>query len=203
MSAIPALPSRESVVPAVSTRGYSTAWWGMAMLILTESMVFLGLVGAYFFLRAASKTWPPPGVEVPELRNGIIFSVVLWGSSIPVVWAEAGIKKGNEFALRAGLLISFLMGAAFMLYAGDDFKRLHFGWRDHAYGSIFYTTVGLHTIHVGIGLAMNLVVQAKAWAGKITRERHQTVQIFALYWHFVDAVWVLVFGSFFISPHIR
>jgi heme/copper-type cytochrome/quinol oxidase subunit 3 len=175
----------------------------MAMLILTESMIFIGLAGAYFFLRAASKTWPPPGVELPDLRNGVIFSIVLWSSSIPVIWAESGIKKGNQRRLLAGLIISFVMGAAFMLYAFDDFEKLHFGWRDHAYGSIFYTTVGLHTIHLGIGLAMSLVVQAKVWMGKITRERHQTVEIFSLYWHFVDGVWVLVFGTFFLSPHIR
>ena len=56
MTTVPAVPLRETVAPATSTRTYSTAWWGMAMLILTEAMVFLGLVGAYFFLQAASKT---------------------------------------------------------------------------------------------------------------------------------------------------
>ena len=105
--------------------------------------------------------------------------------------------------IRAGLMVSFLMGAVFMLYTADHFRKLHYGWRDHAYGSIFYTTVGLHAIHVSIGLAMNLVVQAKAWAGKITARRHQTVEIFALYWHFVDAVWLFVFPVFVLSPHIR
>ena len=59
------------------------------MLILTESMIFLGLLGAYFFLRAASKTWPPPGVELPDLRNGIIFPSAL-RTAPSASWAGTG-----------------------------------------------------------------------------------------------------------------
>jgi heme/copper-type cytochrome/quinol oxidase subunit 3 len=201
--AVPVTVSVESVRPSTTKRTYSTAWWGMVMLIATEGMIFLGLLGSYFFLRAAAKQWPPPGIELPEFKDGLIFSVVLWGSSFPLIWAERKIKEGDRVALRAALLTSFVMGLAFLAYTLVDFDRLHYGWRDNSYGSIFYTIVGLHAIHVGIGLAMNLVVQIKAWAGKITAERHQTLQIFSLYWHFVDAVWLLVFPSLFLSPHIR
>ena len=184
-------------------KGYSTAWWGMIGLITTEAMVFAILIASYFFLRAASKQWPPPGIEPPDLKLALPFSFVLWGSSIPVVWAEHGIKNGNVRRLQIGLWLSFLMGAAFIGSTIKDFNDLHFGWRDSAYGSIFYVTVGLHALHVVIGLLMNLVVQAKAVQRKFSAQRHQTVKVFGLYWHFVDMVWLAVFPSLFLAAHIR
>jgi heme/copper-type cytochrome/quinol oxidase subunit 3 len=184
-------------------RGYSTAWWGMASLIATESMIFLILLGSYFFLRAASKTWPLGGIAPPELRYSVPFSFVLWGSSIPIFYADAAIKKGDQAGLRIGLLLSALMGVAFLLYTARDFNDLTFGWRTNAYGSIYYTIVGLHALHVILGLGFNVIVQIKAWQRKFTAERHTTVEVFSLYWHFVDAVWIFVFSSLFLSEALR
>jgi heme/copper-type cytochrome/quinol oxidase subunit 3 len=105
--------------------------------------------------------------------------------------------------LRAGLLLSAVMGLSFLLYTAKDFNDLHFGWRTNAYGSIYYTIVGLHALHVIIGLGMSVIVQIKAWQGKFTAERHTSVEVFSLYWHFVDAVWIFVFASLFLSEAIR
>ena len=183
-------------------RGYSTAWWGMAVLIMTEAMVFAILLASYFFLRASAKEWPLDGIEPPELGLVVPFSFILWGSSIPVFWAEAAIRNGRLGPFKAGMAISFVMGLSFLLYTLYDFEELTFGWRDNAYGSIFYTIVGLHALHVFIGLAMNAACQAKAWLGRYDRGRHASAEVFSLYWHFVDLVWLAVFPSLFLSLHI-
>jgi heme/copper-type cytochrome/quinol oxidase subunit 3 len=197
-----AVPVPEATAPARG-EGRPTPWWGMVCLIMTESTLFAGLIAAYFFLRASSKVWPPPGIEEPELTLAIIFSFVLWGSSIPMLIAERGIKRGKQGRLRFGLMAAWIMGAAFLVYAVYDFSVLKFDWGENAYTSIFYTTVGLHTFHVFVGLAMSAVVQIKAWLGKFSEERHVTVQVYAMYWHFVDAVWLFVFPAFILSPHIK
>jgi cytochrome c oxidase subunit 3 len=171
----------------------------MVSLITTESMVFVCLLGSYFFLRASAPHWPIGGIAPPELRLSVPFSMILWGSSIPIFYADAAIKHGSQRGLRAGLLVSALMGVAFLLYTAKDFDDLHFGWRTNAYGSIYYTIVGLHALHVIIGLGMSVIVQVKAWQGKFTAERHTSVEVFSLYWHFVDAVWLFVFASLFLS----
>jgi heme/copper-type cytochrome/quinol oxidase subunit 3 len=175
----------------------------MAMLIVTEAMVFVVLLAGYFFLRAASTEWPLAHIEAPELELALPMSFVLWGSSIPIFWAEASIRNGKQRPFKIGLILSFVMGLTFLLYTLYDFHELHFGWRDNAYGSIFYTIVGLHALHVFIGLGMNVVVQLKAWMGRYDKGRHASAEVFFLYWHFVDVVWLAVFPSLFISPHLH
>jgi heme/copper-type cytochrome/quinol oxidase subunit 3 len=191
------------VLRPVRRRGYPTAWWGMVMVIATEGMIFVCLIAAYLFLRASSPQWPPVGIELPNLSLSIPFSFVLWGSSIPIFWVESAIRKGRMDHVRLGLLISFIMGASFVGYTVNDFLALHFGWRDNAYASAFYTIVGLHGLHVIVGLAMNAIVQIKAWQNKFNPQRHVTLDVFSLYWHFVDAVWLLVFPTLFLSVHIQ
>src|SRR5439155_6475107 len=172
-------------------------------LIATESTIFAILIASYLFLRASSPSWPQGGIAPPDLRLTLPFSFVLWGSSIPLVVAERAVTRGRVNVVRAGLLLSGLMGLAFLGATLADFHALDFGWRDNAYTSAFYTLVGLHATHVGIGIAMNAVVQLKAWLGKLTPERHLTLTVFAMYWHFVDAVWLAVFPVAYLSAHVR
>ncbi|HET9728160.1 MAG TPA: cytochrome c oxidase subunit 3 [Acidimicrobiia bacterium] len=184
-------------------RSKSLAWWGMIITITTESMIFAGLLSSYGFLRASAQQWPPPGVPLPEIPKTAVFSALLIGSSLPVWWAERGIKQGNQQRLRVGLAVAWLMAAAFVGNSIKDFLDLTFGWGDHAYGSIFYATVGLHLAHVIVALILGLGVQAKAWAGRYDERRHLSVEVFSLYWHFVDVVWVFVFATLFLSEHVR
>lgn len=190
-------------VEAASRPGRSTTWWGMAMVIGTEAMVFAVLLAAWLFLRASSPSWPPPGTELPDLRLTVPFSFVLWGSSIPVVLAERALRRHRTRAFAVGMGIAWVMAAVFLGYTVKDFVDLHYGWRDSAYASGFYVIVGLHAIHVVVGLAMGAVVQAKAWLGRYDLGGHASAEAVALYWHFVDAVWLAVMPTVFLATHLR
>lgn len=199
----PATPT----TPATATtparvKGRPIGWWGMTTLIMTESMIFAGLLSSYFFLRAKSDEWPLGGIEPPELARISLFTVILLGSSLPIFWAEAGIRRGDQRQLRLGLLLSSLLGVVFLFNLGFEYEELTFGIGDSAYGSLFYAITGLHGLHVLVGLAISVVVQIKAWQGKVTADRHLTAQIFGMYWHFVDAVWIAVFSSLYLSAHL-
>lgn len=184
-------------------RSRSVAWWGMVTVIATESMLFAGLLSSYGFLRASSNHWPPPGIPKPELMPIGLYSGLLIASSIPTIWGERGIKRGRQWQLRAGLLVAWLMAAAFVVQSLVDFQKLDFGWADNAYGSVYYTTVGLHLVHVIVALILSIGVQTKAWMNRFDKDHHASVEIVGLYWHFVDGVWVVVFASLFLSPHLR
>ncbi len=189
----------EAVPP---TRGYPTAWWGMVVLITTEAMVFLALLSAYFFVRAGAPAWPPPGIAPPELHRSVMFTVVLLGSSIPIFWMEHALRGGHMRQVAIALAVAFVMGAAFLANTAYDFLNMEFGLRDNAYASLFWVIIGLHAIHVAVGLLMSATVQAKVWTGRVTPEHHVTPEVFALYWHFVDGVWIFVFSALVLSPHL-
>jgi cytochrome c oxidase subunit III len=184
-------------------RSKPLAWWGMIVTIATESMIFVGLLASYGFLRASAQHWPPPGIPLPEIPKTALFSALLIGSSLPVWWAERGIKRGDVARLRLGMAVAWLMGAAFVGNSIKDFLDLSFGWSNNAYGSIFYATVGLHLAHVIVALILSIGVQAKAWMGRYDENHYLTVEVVSLYWHFVDVVWIFVFATLFLSEHLR
>ena len=174
-------------------------------MIATESMLFLALLATYFFLRARP---PTPG---PSVVSSSRSSISGRGSSAQCSSGAASpssppTRRWHAVAsgvLRVALALSFLLGAAFLVNTFIDFQDLHFGWDTNAYGSIYYVTVGLHAAHVLAGLMISGVVQYKVWRGLIDAEHHTSVEVFSLYWHFVDVVWLFVFSSLFISAHIR
>lgn len=187
--------------PPAEHRGRPVGWWGVMMLILTEGTLFIGLIASYFFLWAGSPHWPQGGIEAPELFRISIFTVVLLSSSIPIAIAEWANRRGRMQLVLAMLLVAFVMGAAFLANQVFEYRDLHFGWRDNAYAAIFYTITGLHGLHVLLGLLMNMVVQTKGRVGRLARRNDISVEVFSLYWHFVDGVWILVFGSLYLIAH--
>ena len=187
---------------APRTRGYSTAWWGMMTLIVTEGMVFLALISSYFFLRAAASQWPPDDIPPPELIRSGIFSVILVSSSIPLFFMESAVMRDRMTTVKFTLLLSFLMGSAFLANTAWDFAHLEPPWRENGYTSLFHIIVGLHALHLLVGLVMSMVVQVKVWTGRVSSEYHVTPEVFALYWHFVDGVWIVVFTALFLTAHL-
>lgn len=192
-------------LPEHSSGTAAFGWWGMVWLIATEAMLFAALIASYFYIRFQSgPVWPPDGIALPKLELPLIMSFILWSSSIPVHIADRGIRKGNHNALRYGLLAGFLLGATFLgLQVGLEYPEQlrEFTPTTNAYGSLFFTITGMHGIHVGVGLMFSLWTQMRAWAGAFDENRHLTVQNFAMYWHFVDVVWLFVLTSIYLSPH--
>jgi heme/copper-type cytochrome/quinol oxidase subunit 3 len=182
----------------------SFGWWGMVWLIATEAMLFGALIASYFYLRFKTGVqWPPGEITKPTLELPLVMSAILWSSSIPVHMAERGIKRGNVRTLRVGLGIGFVLGAAFLGLQSVEYaeKLREFTPTTNAYGSLFFTITGFHGLHVLIGLHFNLWTQVRAWRGAFTQHRHVTVQNFTLYWHFVDAVWVFILATIYLSPN--
>lgn len=184
----------------------SYSWWGMVFLIATEAVIFALLIASYFYLRFEHGVdWPPGEIKKPTLALPLIMTAILWSSSIPVHLADRGIRRGSQWALRVGLGLGFLLGLAFIsIQAVIEYPEvLHkeFTPMTNAYGSLYFALTGLHGTHVVVGLAMSLWTQVRAWRGAFDAERHVTVQNFAMYWHFVDVVWVFVLATIYLSPH--
>jgi cytochrome c oxidase subunit 3 len=169
----------------------------MVVLITTEGMVFLCLLAAYFFISAGSPL-ASPGIPLQLHRRSC--SVVLLASGIPIFWMERLVTRSH--APGGGARVAFLMGPAFLGNTAYDYLNRSSAC-ENAYASLFWVILGLHAIHVFVGLLMSATVQVKVWTGRVTPEHHVTPEVFALYWHFVDGVWLFVFAALFLSPHLR
>jgi heme/copper-type cytochrome/quinol oxidase subunit 3 len=186
-------------LPVSSTDRRSPGWWGMVLVIATEAGFFAYLLFGYFYLASLARgPWPPSGA--PSLRLALPNTIILIASSVTMWWADSGIRRGAQRRLRAGLAVTFVLGVVFLSLQGVEYARATFTPATDAYGSLFFTITGFHGAHVAAGLIMNVVVQVRAWANHFTAERHLAVANVAMYWHFVDVVWLVVFLSLYLSP---
>ncbi|MGB4863764.1 MAG: cytochrome c oxidase subunit 3 [Tepidiformaceae bacterium] len=174
---------------------------GMALFIISESVLFAMLFASYFYIRSGVEQWPPDGIEVPKLATPAIATLILLTSSATMVWAERGAKQQGGRNLRAGLLVTFLLGAVFLGIQASEWYRETMSISDNAYASLFYTITGFHGAHVIVGLAMNVFVQAVAWR-KPRAITDSLVRNVSWYWHFVDGIWLVVIAVVYLSPRL-
>jgi cytochrome c oxidase subunit 3 len=171
---------------------------GMLLFIISEIMVFGAFFTAYFFIRVVQGAdWPAQGTELPKLI-AFVNTCILVSSSLTVHWALEGAKRGNRFALQAGITTTFLLGLTFLFVQINEYVHIGFAPQDHAQGTIFYGLTGLHGAHVFIGLTLLLFTTIRAFRGHFTPEEHRGVEVPGIYWHFVDVMWVIVYLTVYI-----
>lgn len=174
----------------------SNARLGMLMLLGGETMFFGGLVIAFLQLRLGAPVWPPPGQ--PRLPIGLtaVNTLVLLASSGALVRALRAVRAGDQTGLVRGLGWTWGLGVLFLVIQGIEWTRLvHFGLRVSSgiYGATFYTLIGVHGAHVLGAAAWLGGVLWLAWRGRFTRHRYVVLDCCAIYWHFVVALWPVLY----------
>ena len=171
----------------------------MASLITAESAIFTIFVVAYLYYLGRDVGGPTPR-EVLEIP--IFGTVCLLSSSFFIMLAERAIEHGKMKAFTLWWAVTILLGAIFLADTASEWYKLivhdHLTVRTNLFGTTFYSLVGLHASHVIVGLIMMLVVIAFALTRKLKPAHAERVKVLALYWHFVDAVWVVVFTVVYI-----
>ena len=166
---------------------------GMACLIIAEAAIFTIFVVAYLFYMGKSATGPQPK---DVLDFPLAISVCLFASSATITFAVNALRRGSLGAFRAWWALTIVLAVVFLAGTGLEWRHLIVNKgltiRTNLFGTTFYSLVGLHTFHVLVGTGMFCVVLALALGGKVGREHAERTHVLALYWHFVDAVWVVV-----------
>jgi cytochrome c oxidase subunit III len=166
---------------------------GMWCLIIAESSIFCIFVVAYLYYAGKSISGPTPAqvLEVP-----IIGSICLFSSSLTIVLAEKALHAGNLRRFGLCWFLTIALGVTFLAGTAMEWHKLIFQdgltIKTNLFGTTFYSLVGLHASHVIVGLIALTVVMLLNLRGAVKQEHSPKVNVLAMYWHFVDGVWVVV-----------
>jgi cytochrome c oxidase subunit III len=195
MSTIPvAIPE-----PATSWKLPYRGHVGMYCLVAAESTIFSIFVVAYVFYIGKSLSGPTPRdvLDVP-----IFNTICLLSSSLTIHFAVSALRKAQLAAFKLFWGITAALGAIFLIGTGREWYhmiyQLGFTIRTNLFGTTYYSLVGLHASHVTVGLILLATVLFFALAGKVKPEHAEKCEVLSIYWHFVDAVWVVVFTVVYI-----
>jgi len=195
-------PVASGALPRSVSGSRSTVLWGVAILIVIESMVILSLQVSYFYLRVHTPTWPPEGLGSPDFGASTLATALFAASVVPVVWAERGIARGDQRRLRLGLVTGLGLVVAYGALTLLEWRHRDYTWATNAYASAVWTIGGYQLMHVGVVFLLGSCVTALAFTGYFLPTRRVAVQATALYWYFAAASSLLSWGTVYLAPRL-
>ena len=168
-------------------------------LIMTETCLFSIFVAAYLFYLGKSLTGPTPR-DVLELP--VLSTICLLSSSLTITLAERAFKNEREGLFKILWSLTVGLAAVFLTLTAVEWRSLIYQKgltiSTNLFGTTFYSLVGLHASHVIVGLCLLLLVFIFSLTGSLTQMHRERIQMISWYWHFVDAVWVVVFSVVYV-----
>ncbi|NNG15138.1 MAG: cytochrome oxidase subunit III [Gemmatimonadales bacterium] len=194
-------------IPIETTTGLDSRKLAIWSFIGSECLFFASLISVYLVYKGKSLVGPfphepwtsptgevlEPIFEIPLVTTG---TALLLFSSFFVVMALAGAQRGDRRALLGWLGATILCGMFFVgmqVYEFYHFVHKGLGYTTNLFGSSFYTLTGFHGTHVSLGVIWLSTIWILALRGKLPPEKSLNLEIAALYWHFVDVVWIVIF----------
>jgi len=180
--------------------GLYNAKLGIWLFLASEVMLFGALFSTYILLRTGNPNWVQHPMDVPLAT---LNTMILISSSVTVVLAWAGLRLNNFAQFRKFGILTFLLSAGFMVVKSfeysAEFSAGLFPWTDN-YMAVYFTMTGLHGLHILGGMVVLgyfLGPGAKMWKSN-PKQFTNRIEVFGLYWHFVDLVWSFLFPSLYL-----
>jgi cytochrome c oxidase subunit 3 len=170
---------------------------GMILFVASEAMFFAAFFGGFFTIKANEPVWPPPGIHL-EVGVATILTVILVASSVCVQIAIRSTRAGAMRRATVWLGVTIGLGIAFLALQAYDYSQLGFGLKDGVFGTLFYVMTGIHMAHVVGGVVFLALVFGQLVRGGVSREHHDPLAAGAIYWDFVDVVWLCLFTVFYL-----
>jgi cytochrome c oxidase subunit 3 len=173
---------------------------GMVLFLVSDVATFLAGFVYYGFIRAGA--WPP--AELPPLLSSLVLAntLVLLASSLTLHRSHGALEAGDQRTFRRWLGLTVLLGAVFLAGQALEYYEFAvvegFGF-EGAFGSAFFGLTGLHGLHVALGVVLLAITLGRARRGGFAPDRDTGVRTASLYWHFVDAVWVVLVATLYVG----
>lgn len=200
----PASPATDTAVHPETNTGIDSKKLGMWVFLASECMLFGSLLGTYIVYVGQSVTGPLPQ-DLFNIPLTTLFTFVLLTSSLTVVLADQAAKQGNVSKMRLWLGATVLLGLSFLgfqVYEYSHFMEEGLFLSSNLFGSTFYVLTGFHGVHVSIGVIWFFSLLISSLRRNRRAVNATNVELAGLYWHFVDIVWIVVFGVVYLMADI-
>lgn len=190
-----------SGLPSYAFGHRSLMWWGGAALMLMEGAMFAMFIVSYLYLKGRSPEWPP-GYFAPVLFWGTLNTAILLVSTIPNQKAKRAAERLDLRGLRIWMCVALLFGAAFLTVRVFEFGALNVWWDSNAYGSVVWTLLGFHTVHLLTDVMDSIVLTVLLFTGPLQENHFTDAAENALYWYFVVISWLPVYACIYLAPRL-
>jgi heme/copper-type cytochrome/quinol oxidase subunit 3 len=179
-------------------------WWGNLGMLAIEGTMFAMAMATYLYLRSTNFDWPPSTVPKPDLVMPTANMVMLLLSCIPAfVINRASITK-NMLAIRIGHMISIAVGLVFLyIQYAIIVPSLGYKWSEHAYGSVIWVIIGMHTLHMVAATGETALLFIYSLFKPVVKKHLLDFRCTAVYWYFVALVWVPFYFIIFVEPWMQ
>ncbi len=171
--------------------------FGVVVFLASESMLFAGLLAAWYDLRGSTSPWPPPGITLDAAGAAFGTALLAFGSVTMGVAQYAVTRKARSLA-RAMLVLTLFCALGFIYVALNEWREANFHVDTNAYGTLFYVLTGTHLAHVMIGAVLLLALTIFLRTPAFEADQQAGVEAIAYYWHFVFVIWVAVWATIYL-----
>lgn len=172
--------------------------FGFTIFLLSESVVFISFFITYTALRLTTNPWLPPNVSGLEITKPAINTIVLVSSSFVIYFAERALKHHKIKQFRWLWLLTSAMGTYFLVGQAIEWRHLSFGLTTGLFGATFYLLTGFHGLHVFTGILLQLLMLVRSFRRGNYTKGYFGVSATALFWHFVDVIWIVLFSLLYL-----
>lgn len=190
-----------SGLPSFAFGHRSILWWATVGMCLIEATAFALLIASYVFLKWRVPDWPP-GVAPPELLWGTLTTLIVLVSIVPNELAKRAAERLDVARSRLWVWICVGFGLVFCVTRALEFTTLNCWWDTNAYGSIVWTMLGMHTVHILTDLGDTIVLGVLLFGQHLDANRFVDVSENAFYWYFVVLSWLPIYAVLYIAPRL-
>jgi len=175
----------------------SSTMLAVMIVIASEMMLFSGLIGTFLVYRMSTAFWPPPALPRLPIAVTWVNTFILLSSALTMTLALRAVHRSRQRLTRRYLLATLALGVTFLAVQGSEWVRLvahGLKLSSGMYGGTFYLLIGCHGAHVTAGVIWLAGVVWFAMRGRYNARNAHAIELCAVYWYFVCAVWPLLFG---------
>jgi heme/copper-type cytochrome/quinol oxidase subunit 3 len=190
-----------SALPEGTADSRALLWWAGIGMMVIEGTMFAMMIATDLYLQMVNRDWPPPTVAPPGLTLPTVGLALLLLSFIPARIADRAALRDDISGIRIGFILTTLLSIAFLVIRVWDVSAFGFKWSSHAYGSVVWTIIGLHTFHIVTATGEIVLLAVYSFVRPLVKKQLLDVRVTAVYWYFVIVMWLPFYWIVYVAPH--